>query len=47
MMQALANLIHTKSEEKQSTPKPQHIQIVPINPNKKQVKETNKDTKSQ
>jgi hypothetical protein len=38
MQQALANLIHVKSEEKQTSPKNQTIPIIPINPNKTQVK---------
>jgi hypothetical protein len=38
MKQALANLIHVKSEEKQIIPKSQAIPIVPINPNKQQIK---------
>jgi hypothetical protein len=38
MKQALANLIHVKSEEKQAIPKRQAIPIVPIDPNKNQVK---------
>lgn len=38
MKQALANLIHVKSEEKQATPKRQAIPIVPIDPTKNQVK---------
>ena len=38
MKQALANLIHVKSEEKQAIPKRQAIPIVPIDPNKTQVK---------
>jgi hypothetical protein len=47
MKQALANLIHVKSEEKQTSPKNQAIPIIPINPNKTQIK-TNptKDSKS-
>ena len=39
MMQALANLIHVKTEEKQTQVKSQEIPIVPINPNKDQIKE--------
>ena len=38
MKQALANLIHVKSEEKQAILKRQAIPIVPIDPNKNQVK---------
>lgn len=38
MKQALANLIHVKSEEKQATPKRQAIPIVPIDTTKNQVK---------
>jgi hypothetical protein len=40
MKKALANLIHVKYEEKQVTPKSQTIPIVPINPNKQQIKST-------
>jgi hypothetical protein len=36
MKQALANLIHVKSEEKQAIPKRQAIPIVPIDTNKNQ-----------
>jgi hypothetical protein len=39
MLQALANLIHVRSEEKQNNPKTQEIPIVPINPRKAQTKE--------
>lgn len=38
MMQALANLIHSKSEEKLITPKLPQIPITKIDPNKKQIK---------
>lgn len=38
MKQALANLIHVKFEEKQAIPKKQAIPIVPIDPNKTQIK---------
>ena len=40
MQQALANLIHVKSEDKQTAPKKQVIPVVPINPNKNQIKST-------